>query len=168
MVDKVSSPQKCPGRTVFFRFFSIGMCKNVSSIQRYMAFFRCSLCWRSVTIKNWKNQNFQNGFFHKIFSKSSWNIINNISKDSPRPFTFIYIFRIFLGCMADFLQIFKEMKLSKFSIDCNNPSVWGTELVVWCFIIFNSIPIHSHNISQIGATFGSTAHTSSVISDIVS
>ena len=123
---------------------------------------------KSFTVKNWKNQNFQNCFLHKIFSKSSWNIINNTPKDSPRPATSIYMFRIFLGCMADFLQIFKKMKLSKISVDCNNPSVWGTDLVVRCFIIFNSIPIHSHNISQIGATFGSSAHPSSVISDIVS
>ena len=147
------------------------MCRIEFSIEWYISYLRCSSVEKSFTIKNWKNQNFQNCFLHNIFSKSRRNIINNISKDSPWPATSIYVFRIFLGCMADFLQIFKEMKLSKISIDCNNPSVWGTILVVWCFIIFNSIPIHPHNISP-SEQLSTLAHLwwrlSSVITDIVS
>jgi hypothetical protein len=113
-------------------------------IECYISYLRCSSVEKSFTVKDWKNR-----FNHKIIIKLSW---NNISQDSRRPATFTCIFRIFLGYMADFLRIFMEINLSEISID-RNSSVWDTNLVVWCFIIVNWIPIHYYNISQIEDTF---------------
>ena len=41
-----------------------------------------------------------------------------------------------------FGEFWKKWHLSKISIACINPSRWGINLVILCFIIFYQIPIH--------------------------